>query len=115
VESFNLARGVIQPSLFDVCRPLRPVRERSLSARSRRSGLEASRPHAGRQAQTVLRLLAELGPCTDHTLAAAAGLALASAGRARFALVARGDVRAFDRVEGRAGASRTRWTLTGRR
>jgi predicted ArsR family transcriptional regulator len=78
---------------------------------ARRSGLEASRPHIGRQAARVLELLAARGPLTDHQLADALGLPLASINSTRHMLVKRGLVMAVDHVLGVGSALRTRWGL----
>ena len=101
-----------QPSLFDVApRHAQPTRPRPLSEVARSTGLEASRPHIGRQAARVLQFLASAGPMTDHAIADALGLPLASINSTRHMLVKRRLVMAVDHALGVGSARRTRWGL----
>jgi hypothetical protein len=88
-----------------------PRRRRPLSHVARRSGQRTARRQAGRQAERVVASLRADGPQTDHELAAALGLALASVNSIRGALVKAGRVAAVDVVPGPYGALRSRWGL----
>jgi hypothetical protein len=90
---------------------LRPRRRRQLSREARASGHRLAQQHADRQANLVIAHLQSHGPCTDHELADALGLPLASINSTRNALMRCHRVIAFDIVQGARGAWRTRWHL----
>ena len=107
------------PGLFDsvaaapvVTRERRALGPAALPHKASASGLRlARRREPGRQHQ-ALAYLRRHGAATDHELAEALGLPLASVNSLRHGLVRRGLVAAYGLERGPCGALRTRWRLT---
>lgn len=90
-------------------KPRERCRSKRLPLQARREGLDRSRAGTGRQADRVLQHLHEHGPSTDHELADALALPLASINSVRNALVKQRLVVDIDLVVGPFGSRRTRW------
>ncbi len=98
-----------------ICLARGPVNRRRLPVIARASGQLVAQEYRGRQVDRLLAYLKAHGPASDHEIAAALGIELASINSARNHLVKDQLVEAVDLVPGPRGALRTRWGLTAPR